>query len=81
MGDLVQVYVARDIPHAYLVKGALEEAGIASMVGNESLQSALGDLPAFVTAPTLLVDEADAPRALELLKEIDDAAREAREDD
>ena len=76
MAELVQIYVARDIPHAYLLKGALEEAGISVKVGNENLQGALGDLPQFATAPTLLVSEADAPRALELLNEIDAAAQE-----
>ena len=76
MVAFVQVYMARDTPHAYLLKGALEEAGIEVLVENESLQGALGELSAFSTAPTLLVKQSDAVRALEILKGIDEAAQE-----
>ncbi len=73
MVDFVEVYVARDLAHAYLMKGVLEEAGISVEIGNEFLQGAQ-----FSIAPTLLVAEADARRAHELLKEFDESAREGR---
>ena len=75
MGGLVQVYVARDIPHAYLLKGALEASGIEAEIGNEELQTGLGELPAFSTAPIILVDESNAVRAAEILKELEESAR------
>lgn len=75
MGNLVQVYIARDLVHAYLVKGRLEEAGITVHVENESLQGVIGEVPAFVTAPRLVVEEADAQRALALIEEIDKEAQ------
>ncbi len=79
MGRLVQVYVARDIPHAYLLKGALEASGIDAEVGNEELQTGLGELPAFSTAPIILVDESNAIRAAQFLMELDASARGSEE--
>ena len=73
MGRLVQVYMARNIPHAYLLKGALEASGIDAEVGNEELQMGLG--PAFATAPIILVDESNAARAAEILKELYESAK------
>ena len=58
--------------------GVLEEAGIEVHVHNESLQGALGEVPEFATAPRLLIPQADARRAHELLKEFDESAREGR---
>ena len=73
MVDFVEVYVARDLAHAYLMKGVLEEAGISVEIGNEFLQGAQ-----FSIAPTLLVAEADARRAHELLRAFDESATEGR---
>ena len=73
MVDFVEVYVARELAHAYLMKGVLEEAGISVEIGNEFLQGSQ-----FSTAPTLLVAEADARRAHELLREFDESEREGR---
>ncbi len=77
MGRLVQVYMARNIPHAYLLKGALEASGIDAEVGNEELQTGLG--PSFLTAPIILVDESNAARAAQILKELAESARPSEE--
>ncbi len=79
MGRLVQIYVARDTPHAYLLKGALEDSGIDAEVGNEELQMGLGELPAFSTAPVILVDESNAARATQVLKKLEESARRSAE--
>ncbi len=79
MGRLVQIYVARDLPHAYLLKGALEDSGIDAEVGNEELQMGLGELPAFSTAPVILVDESNAARATQVLKKLEESARRSAE--
>ena len=79
MGRLVQIYVARDLPHAYLLKGALENSGIDAEVGNEELQMAIGELPQFPTAPIILVDESNAARAAQILKELEESARPSEE--
>ncbi|MHC4957921.1 MAG: putative signal transducing protein [Planctomycetota bacterium] len=72
MANLIEVYAARDVTHAYLLKHRLEDAGIEVMVANESLQGAIGEIPAgLATSPRILVDEADVERAVALLKELD----------
>ena len=70
---LVEIYPARDLVHAYMLKAVLEEAGIPVQVGNEALQSSIGELPpGLETAPRILVLESDAERAILILKEIED---------
>ncbi|MDH3592019.1 MAG: DUF2007 domain-containing protein [Planctomycetota bacterium] len=72
MTDFVEVLVARDIPHAYIVKGMLDDAGIPAFVENEELQNAIGELATgFSTAPRVVVAQAHAERALELLREFE----------
>ncbi|MFQ5843423.1 MAG: DUF2007 domain-containing protein [Planctomycetota bacterium] len=79
MGRWVEVDAARDIPHAYLLKGILEEAGIEVAVGNENLQIGLGELPlGLPTAPRILVDESQAARAARILKELEESAGRER---
>ena len=70
MGRLVRIYVARDTPH-----GALEDSGIDAEVGNEELQMGLGELPAFSTAPVILVDESNAHDAILVRDEGREGAR------
>lgn len=68
VGDWVEVAIARDIIHAYLLKGLLEEEGLTVRVGNEHLQGALGDLPLdLATRPKILVRSSWAERAREVL--------------
>ena len=80
VGRLVQIHVARDIPHAYLLKGALEESGIDAKVGNEELQMGIGELPAFSTAPIILVDESNAVEAAQILQDLEESQRRPRGD-
>jgi hypothetical protein len=66
---LVEVYRAKDSPQAYLLRSALENAGIPAVVEGDLLQGALGDLPVgWSSAPRIMVDESDAPQARVLLE-------------
>lgn len=66
---LVEVFVARDVPHAYLVKMSLDAAGVFSVIQGESLQVALGDIPIQDAAPRILVRKAEVARARQILTE------------
>lgn len=77
VGDWVEVAIARDIVHAYLLKGVLAEEGIEVRIGNEHLQGALGDIPLdLATRPKLLVPTRWAERAREVLEGEAEAASE-----
>ena len=78
----VVVYHALDVAQAYVVKAALEDAGIAVQVENESLQSGVGELPpGWLTAPLVLVDESDVVAAKEIIGRGDAHANAARSDE
>ena len=66
---LVEVFVARDVPHAYLVKMSLDVAGVFSVIQGENLQVALGDIPLQDAAPRILVRKSELARARQILKE------------
>jgi len=68
--SLVEVYRARNGPQAHLIKAVLEEAGIETHVGGETLAGVLWHL-GWSTAPRILVLESDAARAHEILHEIE----------
>jgi len=65
---LVEVFVARDVPHAYLVKASLEDEGVFTVVQGENLQIAMGDIPMQDAAPRILVRKTEVARALEILR-------------
>jgi hypothetical protein len=65
---LVEVFVARDVPHAYLVKMSLDSEGIFSIIQGENLQVAMGDVPVQDAAPRILVRRPEVARALEVLR-------------
>lgn len=67
--SFVVVYHARDISEAYIVRTALEEAGIAVQIENEILQTG-GELLGWMTTPLVLVEESDVPAANELIAQI-----------
>lgn len=72
---LVEIYRARDNIHAHLIRSALDDAGIRAEITGESLQGALGEIPfGWPTAPRILVAEADAPRAREIIDRLEDSA-------
>jgi hypothetical protein len=66
---LVEVFVARDVPHAYLVKMSLDMAGIFAVIQGENLQLAMGDIPVQDAASRILVRRPEVARALQVLKE------------
>ena len=72
MPKLVEVYSAKDIPHAHLLKAALAAEGIAAEIGNENLQIVIGEIPAgWPTAPRILVEESQAEQARAFLLELE----------
>jgi hypothetical protein len=64
-----QVYVARSVTDAHLVRGVLEAEGIAATVRGEFLAGGIGELPADVCGVWIL-DDALAARAGEVLEEV-----------
>ena len=65
---LVEVFVARDVPHAYLVKASLEDEGIFTVIQGENLHVAMGDIPMQDAAPRILVRKPEVLRAVEVLR-------------
>jgi len=69
---LVEVYIAKDITQAYLIKSLLEESGIFVQIVGDTLQVAMGELPLGVpTAPRIWVFESDADAAKEIIQKRD----------
>ena len=59
-----RVYRHESIAEVGLVRGLLEQAGIACLTKNEQLSGALGEIPVFECQPELwVIEEADAPQA------------------
>lgn len=72
---LVEVYRAGNGPVAYLLKGALEEAGIPVTIVGEMLQGAIGEVPAgWSTSLHVLVENQDAERAREIISQKEKSA-------
>ncbi|HEV3119322.1 MAG TPA: DUF2007 domain-containing protein, partial [Gemmataceae bacterium] len=73
--NLVEIYRAKNLAQAYMIRIALEEAGIHADIDGALLQGAVGDLPiGWPTAPRILVEQADAALARSLIDRVDDAA-------
>ena len=71
MGKLIDIYPAKDVSQAYLMKSVLEARGIRVLLDNFPLQIALGELAlGTTTAPRLLVDEAHAIEARKIVWEL-----------
>jgi hypothetical protein len=65
---MTRVYAAKDPPDAHLMVAYLAAHGIDAEVEGEALWGARGDLPlGSAAAPQVLVDDADADRARELI--------------
>ena len=80
----VEVYRARNIAQAHLLKGLLENEGIPAQVENDLLQGAVGDIPmGWATAPRILVEVHNALRARTIVEEFDatQAASQGDEED
>jgi Putative prokaryotic signal transducing protein len=68
MRALKRIYSSFNRIAVHHAKNVLEAEGIGAVVRNEYLSSAMGELPpAECQAELWLLDESDAPRALELL--------------
>lgn len=71
MSQFVEVYTASSVPDAYVIKAALEGAGITVQITNEYLDAAMGGVPLDAAAPRVLVPQSQAEAAREVLREMD----------
>ncbi|HMC10410.1 MAG TPA: DUF2007 domain-containing protein [Pirellulaceae bacterium] len=68
----IVIYSAANVQQAHLLKGLLQQQGIAAWIVNDAIQIAGGDLPlGWAAAPRLVVAEQDALRARQLAEEFD----------
>ena len=71
-GQPTVIYSAASTQQAYLLKGLLEEQGIAARVVNDAIQLAGGDLPlGWAAAARVVVDQDDALQARQLAEDFD----------
>jgi hypothetical protein len=75
--QLVEVYRAANGLEAQLFKVALEEAGIPTQVTGDSMAAILTP-PLWWASPRLLVAEADAARASEILRDLEESQARSR---
>jgi hypothetical protein len=67
-----KIYSAATLPDAHLVRGLLAQAGIDARVFNENAQGGMGEIPFTHAYPEVwIVDEGDAPRARELIRQFE----------
>ncbi len=67
---------AASLPDAHILRGLLEQSGIAAHVFNENAQSGAGELPVPEALPEIWVaDERDFTRAQEVVREFERAPR------
>lgn len=77
MNDYVEVFVANDVAHAYLVKSLLENAEVTTLVENEFLEGALGGIPlGGSVSPRILVPQADLEKARDCIKRFESQSAE-----
>ncbi len=75
--NVVEVYWAKDAPHAHLVKTILQKAGIPAEVVGEMLHAAVGELPMGpTTSPRVWVPKGDEQRARAIIAEWEKQRRE-----
>jgi hypothetical protein len=68
----VEVYRAKNLPQAQMIRIALEDANIQAQIEGEILQGAVGELPiGWATAPRILVEESQSAEARKIIDEID----------
>jgi hypothetical protein len=79
---MISVYQAENVLDAHMVKGALENAGIAAFIAGEHLMGGIGTLPVMGLLQ-VMVDDDDAERAVDLVAEIrgEEAEAAVREDE
>ena len=75
---MINIYNAKDITEAQIIKGLLQAYGIEAYVGGQYLQGGVGDLAAMDFSTVSVADEAaDAARDLVLKYERDELGLEA----
>lgn len=63
-----EVFVTHNLAEAHLVRGVLENAGIAAVVQNDILYAGLGETASEETLPKVcVVDDSEAERAAEII--------------
>ena len=79
---LVEVYRAENAIAATLIKNALEDAGIAAQITDDSVSAmySWGTSP-WWSSPRILVAEADAEKATVVLREIETTRANRKPDD
>ena len=74
---LVEVYRAKNVPQAHILRSALEDDGIRAFVEGDMLQSSMGEVPfGWMTAPRIMVAESNAETAREVLRRFEEGSRE-----
>jgi hypothetical protein len=68
-----KVYSAQNSMEAHIVRGLLEQQGIAARVNGEYLQGGIGELP-LIDLVTVSVADEDYSRAVEVIREFDQSS-------
>ena len=69
---MTKIYSAQNAIDAHIIKGLLEQQGIAARVDGEYLQGGIGELP-LIDLVTVSVAEEDYEKALRVLREYENA--------
>ena len=69
---MTKVYSAQNAIDAHIVKGLLEQQGIAARVDGEYLQGGIGELP-LIDLVTVSVAEEDYEKASKVIREYENA--------
>ncbi|HEV2969509.1 MAG TPA: DUF2007 domain-containing protein [Pirellulales bacterium] len=78
-GKQIVIYTAASLPQAHVLRNVLEELGIPASITNDTIQFAVGDVPAgWPTSPRVVVDEQQAELARRVALEFDVAGRSSR---
>lgn len=75
---LCEVYSAATIQEAHLIKTALENEGIDSLILGDHLQNAVGDLPAVAIAPEVWVRTEHSDAARDIIAKLQGELRETK---
>lgn len=75
---MLQLFQARDVAEAHLVRAMLREAGVPAVVQGERLGSAVGEVPFFAAFPTVHVNAPDLERARAVLDRLQRERDQAR---
>ena len=75
-----KVYQSANLIDAHLVSARLTAAGVDNLVRGDLLTGAMGELPVDATPTIWVSDEAEAMRALQLIRDWDRDDRQGRPD-